>query len=459
MNEEKNRGGRFFAIFTVLCLMFLSLVYGSAAMYFRFFPSGFLHQAFTSFDALASYYGRFDAGRIANDEELQRTNLWYRARTEKTGTTVHDAEQAFDGLTFYTSGDRHGAVLVDMEGNTVHEWNKTFAEVWPDPKHLGPFQNVDPKLIFWRRARPFPNGDVLVMFTAYGPTPWGLGLAKLDRDGEVLWRYEGYGHHDLDIGPDGTIYALTHDIRTKPLRTAEWFEPPYLEDFLVLLSPDGRELHRISLYDAADEDGQRVYTTRYDHSGEDGDLMHANTVRRIGAEFAAIHDWATEGDALILLRNMDTAIVVNPESGRIVWSFYLPVGEAHDIEAMPNGNMMLIDNLGHRGGGGRSRVYEFDPVTGRIAWMYHGTKDRVFDSHIRGAKQVLPNDNVLITESCGGRLLEVTRTGEIVWEFLNPARMKRKDGGESVAIFCGARRYAREDLPFLGETARSPAEP
>ncbi len=37
-----------------------------------------------------------------------------------------------------------------------------------------------------------------------------------------------------------------------------------------------------------------------------------------------------------------------------------------------------------------------------------------------GANQPLPNGNVLITESDFGRVFEVTRDGEIVWEFNSP---------------------------------------
>jgi len=33
---------------------------------------------------------------------------------------------------------------------------------------------------------------------------------------------------------------------------------------------------------------------------------------------------------------------------------------------------------------------------------------------------VLPNGNVLITESSAGRAFEVSRQGEIVWDFFNP---------------------------------------
>ena len=56
---------------------------------------------------------------------------------------------------------------------------------------------------------------------------------------------------------------------------------------------------------------------------------------------------------------------------------------------------------------------------------------------MRGDQQRLANGNTLITESEGGRLLEVTRDGEIVWEFINPVR---NDDGSLVSVLgCGER--------------------
>jgi hypothetical protein len=44
-----------------------------------------------------------------------------------------------------------------------------------------------------------------------------------------------------------------------------------------------------------------------------------------------------------------------------------------------------------------------------------------------GAVQRLPNGNTLVTESEGGRVIEVTRDGEIVWEFHTPHRAGDED--------------------------------
>ena len=61
-----------------------------------------------------------------------------------------------------------------------------------------------------------------------------------------------------------------------------------------------------------------------------------------------------------------------------------------------------------------SRVIEFNPITLSIVWEY--TKKDFF-SPTQGSAQRLPNGNTLITESLTGRIFEVTRNNEIVWEY------------------------------------------
>jgi outer membrane protein assembly factor BamB len=94
----------------------------------------------------------------------------------------------------------------------------------------------------------------------------------------------------------------------------------------------------------------------------------------------------------------------------------------HDPDLLPNGNMLLFDNYGHYGAGGISRVIEFDPTTLEIVWSYTGDEAHPLTSKLRSDQERLANGNTLITESDGGRLLEVTRDGEIVWEYVNPVR-------------------------------------
>ena len=83
-----------------------------------------------------------------------------------------------------------------------------------------------------------------------------------------------------------------------------------------------------------------------------------------------------------------------------------------------------------------------------------GTAESPFRSDLRSRQQLLPGGNVLITEADGGRLLEVTRSGEVVWEYMNPIR-----GGEDeelIPVVCGGRRYSAKELPFLDKADSKP---
>jgi outer membrane protein assembly factor BamB len=83
---------------------------------------------------------------------------------------------------------------------------------------------------------------------------------------------------------------------------------------------------------------------------------------------------------------------------------------------------MLFDNLGGFRDDNAARVLEVDPKSGAVVWSYRGDDERPFHSPLRSSAEALPNGNVLITESDGGRLFEVTRAGEIVWNWVNPTR-------------------------------------
>lgn len=75
-------------------------------------------------------------------------------------------------------------------------------------------------------------------------------------------------------------------------------------------------------------------------------------------------------------------------------------------------------------------------------------------SLIRASQERLANGNTLITESSGGRILEVTPAGEIVWQFVNPVR-----GGEQndrLPIICWAQRLDPRDFDTALWTGERP---
>jgi hypothetical protein len=55
-----------------------------------------------------------------------------------------------------------------------------------------------------------------------------------------------------------------------------------------------------------------------------------------------------------------------------------------------------------------------------VVWEYYDTMRPAFFSPYMGAVQPLPNGNVHISESATGRLFDVTREGDVVWEYVVP---------------------------------------
>ena len=56
----------------------------------------------------------------------------------------------------------------------------------------------------------------------------------------------------------------------------------------------------------------------------------------------------------------------------------------------------------------------------QITWMYYSMANQGMFSHLDSGVQRLPNGNTLICDSSEGHLFEVTSTGDVVWEYINP---------------------------------------
>ena len=111
-------------------------------------------------------------------------------------------------------------------------------------------------------------------------------------------------------------------------------------------------------------------------------------------------------------------------------------GGQHDVHMIAKGspgggNFLVFDNQGATGAPpmygslfAGSRVVEVDPISKDIVWQYDGSTSghqiwSFYSSFMCSARR-LPGGNTLIAEGMYGRIFQVTREGEIVWEFVNP---------------------------------------
>jgi hypothetical protein len=149
--------------------------------------------------------------------------------------------------------------------------------------------------------------------------------------------------------------------------------------------------------------------------GQPCDLFHANSVAVLDRHPAGL--WEA-GNIMVSIRHMNLIVVVDVDKPRLVWAWGEGVIEGqHQPTVLPNGNLLIFDNGVYLK---RSRVIEVDPRGRTIVWSYAGRPGKPFFTLTQGGAQLLSNDNILITLSREGRALEITRAGEIVWEYLAP---------------------------------------
>ena len=430
----------------VVAIAFLGLVAGSYLVFADAFPARFLTDAYRGGHALLDKWTKWN--------EPYPGEFWQPARTAAVGVTVYDPKRAADGLTLYTSTGEQKAVLISMTGEVLHTWQLPFSAVWDESAAV-----VKPQpdsLLYWDKAYLYPNGDLLAIYEAAGDTPWGYGLVKIDKDSRVIWKYLQHVHHDLDVGPDGKIYVLTQEIRSNVYKFFKHLKPPRIDDFVVVLSPDGEELQKVSVVDAFMASPYARITSLVAWYSK-GDYFHTNAVDVLDPAAAARLAPGARQPVLVSMRELGAIGILDLADQRFLWATRGSWVGQHDPDLLPNGHILLFDNFGHYGPGGSSRVIEFDPETQAITWQYAGDARHPLASGVRSAQQRLPNGNTLITESEGGRLLEVTPAGEIVWEYLNPVR--GGDAGEMTGVVSWGKRIdpTTLDPAFLSTLASAPA--
>jgi len=438
------------AVISVLGLCLLAMVWGGLAVCHGFFPGRMLRNAYQGAMALKT---RMEFDRMEFSVDLWSTNRFGQV----TGVTRSDPARAFPGYTLYTSGHTQGALLVDLAGTVVHAWNLPYDRIWdasavvqhPRPAHQ----------IFWFKAHLFPNGDLLAVVEGNGSTPWGQGIIRIDRDSRLVWKFLDHAHHDFSIGADGRIYALTHRIRTEPLPGLA-IQPPCLEDFIVVLSPEGKKLVEVSLFEAIRDSAFRHQFDNGSIKSDHGEYLHANAARVVTAAMARRLPFARAGQVCVSMpAHQSSLALVDLDKRRVEW---LKVGSwrfQHDPDFLEDGRLLLFDNWGHTDPGGHSRVIEYDPATEAVVWSYAGQPDDIMQSGSRSGQQRLPNGNTLITESDAGRMIEVTPDKKVVWEFINPARGGKH--GELIAVISTGERIAPStlDAPFRDYLAAKGAPP
>ena len=153
-----------------------------------------------------------------------------------------------------------------------------------------------PGLPFFHYAFPvgisrYSNGDLLIVFHFSHSFPFGNGVARIDRDGQVIWYRRDYSHHrpymtdgNIALVPSMRIGEGSIEIKIKnkerTVRTLDCQAGKFYRDFVHILDGKGRLLKEISVLDAILESPYAfaVYNINIEDSC---DPTHLNSVHQL----------------------------------------------------------------------------------------------------------------------------------------------------------------------------------
>ncbi len=361
-----------------------------------------------------------------------------------TGLTFHRHGRSTKGYTLLTPHGDACAYLIDIEGRVVHRWR--FTHIKPGYGRLLDNGNLlmtgsDVNLAKAPPDEPTkPPPPFAVHVTRLGG--YHTTLAEVDWDGNVVWEYENrFQHHDFHRFANGNTLVpewveLSEELHRKVrggYRKPRERLPRLIGDDLVEITPERKEVRRIHTWQLLDprKDAIDPGTRRWEWT-------HVNGI-----------DVNATGDILFSARNCHLVAAIDGETGKLKFRFAKARGQ-HNPTWLPNGNVQIFDN-GHDS----SKVIEVDPASGETVWHYHGAPaHQFFSGHISGASR-LASGNVLVCEGTSGRLFEVTRSHEVVWEWVNPFVNNNSRGEPTVSIY-RAHRYEL-DHPALAGRDLDPA--
>lgn len=305
------------------------------------------------------------------------------------GGRILDRAAAFPGYTLVVFAGACRCELLDFEGAVIRSWSD-------QPCHR------------WEHAELLPDGDLVVVGArddeekVPDPIASGRYLLRLSWDGRVVWRREINAHHDVSLTGDGKLLTLVMKRRRIPEIDPEH---DVADDLITLLSPDGRVLESVSLYDVLASASPPYSFQKIAGKPHDGrlliDLLHTNSAR-----------WMDDGSVLLTVRHQDEVMSIDWAARKLAWHWGRGVlSGPHEASQLPGGKILVFDNGLSRGW---SRVLELDPKDPSRMTQFAPGPSRFF-SRVMGSCQRLPNGNTLVVNSEGGAAFELTPQGMPAW--------------------------------------------
>ena len=418
--------------------LFLTMALGTAAVLLVLFGmwSGY-HQTGpfnVSREVIQHVRDSFDS--VGETSVFRPDNLLQPARYAGSGVTVNEFTNDGDWVLlsgFF--GESNEIRLIRRDGSIVNRWQLSFSKIFEDKSFLSAPPSTD-----WNAdthgALILPDGSIVFNFDYNGS-------AKIDACGSVLWTVPHQTHHSIERAEAGGFWVPGQQFIDDGKTRYPPFSPPIAVNTIVRLSDSGQIVKQISVPELFyKNDLEAVLTsvaTYYEPRRADSwnrEIVHLNKIDELTSDLVGDFPMFEQGDLLLSLRNLNMALVVDPDTEVIKWWRIGPWLRQHDAEYMRGGKIAVFNNNIYLHTAFESQqdrttkktgldvprvsnIIAADPGDGSYEILYGSVPGQEFLSVTRGKVEITAGNGLLITEFDGGRVFETDSAGRIIWEYIN----------------------------------------
>lgn len=437
---------RLFKILFLLAICSLFFGWGFVSKWKEVFPYKIIEEANIAFKALIQL-SEEDTGLPAG------VDFWDKDNTSATPIISHYSAAAGEELIFSlgtnlaykdaNGGVGFGAWIADREGAVKHAW-KGFENVWTT---LERHESVSDDWGYYPvGAHVYTNGDLLVSFQGSNLFPFSMGMAKFDKDSNLLWETNEYIHHWFSVDDSGNIYVpglikanpeMPLEGRTKTLVCDTGY---FYYDSILVLDSAGNKVREIDMLDVLLESDLAALISN-DHNNQKTlhtcDPTHLNDVQVLSAEQAQYFPEFAPGDLLLSFRALNTIAVLDSKTDRIKWHQTGLSNQQHSPRYHNDNKILLFDNLGGETDRGISRILAFDLTSPTSRIVYPTNRDAfaadIFSQTAGHIDLSSDGSRVLIAWTHKGLISEVDiDSGQLLWEWTNNHAIGEQTGRLSV---------------------------
>ena len=457
---------KFLVLVQFVFVGFALFLLGSGLVFFKFFPHDLFYEAKLAYEALNA--PEFELNTDKRPTKLEGLeNDGFEKPTVIKNISGANLENEYVLITggygqLKSKCPEFGCVawITDRNGKVVHTREIDPDLVWGDVSLVKGFNNAQdmyPSGMHLQR-----NGDLLITFQARNLYPFGVGTAKFDKDGKLLWKTKNFSHHWLHVTDEGLIYMPVLKPVDAPMSVGNTRArvtcdaKQIYEDIIEVYNDSGEIIESFSVTESFIKSGHfgLVYFNHISSvpTYEECDPTHLNGVYILNKERAASFASFDEGDILVSTRNNHTLAVLDKDTKLVKWSSSGRTLLQHSPIFHSEGRILAFDNLGGDSQKGGSRIISIDVDSNSARTVFptnQSPDDLNFYTHNGGHLEVHPTGaRALVALTRQGRILEIDLlSGKAIWDYVNVHEIDRS--------LVSTREGSENDRPAFGRFSTS----